>query len=176
MSMPTQMVIAATPPARTRGKAILLTFAGILLLLAAALVTNVWLVARDYQEIDRVRWLIQVERLEFEIGRLEAEVSSMKSEMAVWQGSQPAIDPSFYPTAHLSYISGTMPETGLVLKRFSFDASGITLAGTATGEETVAAWLDELKAHPKLRYDWSTTRTVPSGKITTFEIRGSSKP
>lgn len=153
----------------------MLVFIPILLVISVAVFLSAWFVFGCYREIERVGWLIKLERLEVEIAGCEERAAMVRKEMALWKDFEPAMDAQRYPIVQLSNITGTMPSRGIVLKKFSTNKDGITLKGDASRMEPITQWLDALKEHPKLAYDWSMPEPQASTSTLSFEIHGSLK-
>ena len=90
-----------------------------------------------------------------------------------WRALEPAIDVQRYPMLQLSHITGLMPPSGVVLKRFEAKPSEIELRGDARDLQTAAQFLEDLKKHPKLgRFTWEMPTPDMKNKIASFKIQG----
>ncbi|MFZ4767304.1 MAG: PilN domain-containing protein [Roseimicrobium sp.] len=90
-----------------------------------------------------------------------------------WRALEPAIDAQRYPMLQLSHITGLMPPSGLVLKKFEAKPDAIELRGDARDLQTAAQFLEDLKKHPKLgRFTWQMPTPDMKNKIASFKIQG----
>lgn len=99
--------------------------------------------------------------------------AEVKATAQKWRAMGPAIDVQRYPMVQLSHITGLMPPSGLVLKRFEAKPEVIELRGEARDLQTADQFLEDLKKHPKLsRFTWEMPTPDMRNKIATFKILG----
>lgn len=118
--------------------------------------------------------------LEQQAGTLEGSVSitrgpaaEVKATAQRWRALEPAIDVQRYPMVQLSHITGLMPPSGVVLKKFEAKPTEIELRGDARDLQTAAQFLEDLKGHPKLgRFTWEMPTPDMKNKVATFRIQG----
>lgn len=111
--------------------------------------------------------------LEQSVALTREPAAEVKRTAQRWRALEPAIDVQRYPMLQLSHITGLMPPSGVVLKRFEAKPSEIELRGDARDLQTAAQFLEDLKKHPKLgRFTWQMPTPDMKNKIASFKIQG----
>lgn len=123
-------------------------------------------------------WYLQ--NLKEEAGELEARAEltrepaeRVRAASDRWRALEPAVEKQRYPMMQLSHVTGIMPPSGIVIKRFSAKPAEIELRGDARDLQTAAQFLEDLKKHPKLnRFNWEMPTPDMKNKIASFRITG----
>lgn len=111
--------------------------------------------------------------LEQSVALTREPAAEVKRTAQQWRALEPAIDVQRYPMLQLSHITGLMPPSGVVLKKFEAKPSEIELRGDARDLQTAAQFLEDLKKHPKLgRFTWEMPTPDMKNKIASFKIQG----
>ena len=111
--------------------------------------------------------------LENSVAITRGPAAEVKATAQRWRALGPAIDVQRYPMVQLSHITGLMPPSGIVLKKFEAKPELIDLRGDARDLQTAAQFLEDLKQHPKLgRFTWEMPTPDIRNKIATFKIQG----
>jgi len=111
--------------------------------------------------------------LEDRVALTRAPAAEVKATAQRWRALGPAIDVQRYPMVQLSHITGIMPPSGLVLKRFEAKPDTVELRGEARDLQTAEQFLEDLQKHPKLsRFTWQMPTPDIKNKIATFKIQG----
>jgi hypothetical protein len=115
----------------------------------------------------------QAAALENQASVTRAPAAEVKTAAQRWRAMGPAIDVQRYPMVQLSHITGLMPPSGLVVKRFESKTDVIELRGEARDLQTAEQFLEDLQKHPKLsRFTWEMPTPDMKNKIANFKIQG----
>lgn len=116
---------------------------------------------------------LQAATLEESVALTRGPAAEVKATAQRWRSLEPAIDVQRYPLVQLSHITGLMPPSGIVLKKFEAKPTEIDLRGDARDLQTAAQFLEDLKKHPKLgRFTWEMPTPDMKNKIASFKIQG----
>lgn len=124
-----------------------------------------WWYLRDLEQ--------QAVTLEESVALTRGPAAEVKATAQRWRAMEPAIDVQRYPMVQLSHITGLMPPSGVVLKKFEAKPAEIELRGDARDLQTAAQFLEDLKGHPKLsRFTWEMPTPDMKNKVASFKIQG----
>lgn len=158
-----QQVFAAQKSRETRRRIISILF--LTSVLYAIIIAMGWWYLRDLER--------QADALEESVALTRGPAAEVKATANRWRSMEPAIDVQRYPMVQLSHITGIMPPSGIVLKRFQAKPAEIELRGDARDLQTAAQFLEDLKKHPKLgRFNWEMPTPDMRNKVASFKIQG----
>ena len=104
---------------------------------------------------------------------MQAPAAEVRATAERWRAVEPAIEKQRYPMVQLSHITGLMPPSGVVIKRFQAKPAEVELRGDARDLQTAAQFLEDLKKHEKLsRFQWEMPTPDMKNKVASFKILG----
>jgi Tfp pilus assembly protein PilN len=111
--------------------------------------------------------------LESEIASTNVPASEIRTTAQRWRSLEPAIDTARYPLMQLTQITGLMPPSGVLIKKFSAKPEEIEISGDSRDAQTATQFLEDLKEHPKLgRFKWDMPVPSVKDKVASFKIQG----
>jgi len=108
-----------------------------------------------------------------DIAQTSSPASEVRTTAQRWRSLAPAIEVSRYPMMQLTQITGIMPPSGVLLKKFEAKPDEIMLTGDSRDAQTATQFLEDLKKQPQLgRFTWSMPVPSVRDKVASFKIQG----